>query len=153
MRRCTPSEARQARGAANAGSNTVTLGCGVIVTALAVSVHCDGMADGSCRYADQSGVGTAAPIQTSCSSALDRPGAASAALYSPVGVRLRKSPAPPRTMVLAGPSEPATIHVNPTRGETCSSVGMYSVRRPNSESTVGLCAGAPLNRAVSTRAP
>ena len=124
MRRCTPSEARQARGAANAGSNTVTLGCGVIVTALAVSVHCDGMADGSCRYADQSGVGTAAPIQTSCSSALDRPGAASAALYSPVGVRLRKSPTPPRTMVLAGPSEPASIQVNPRRGETCSSVGM-----------------------------
>src|SRR5207237_612817 len=98
MRRCTPSEARQARGAANAGSNAVTLGCGVIVTALAVSVHCVGMAAGSCRYADQSGVGTADPMHTSWLSALDKPGAASAALYRPLGVRLRKSPAPPRTM-------------------------------------------------------
>src|SRR2546430_14101440 len=137
MRRCTPSEARQARGAANAGSNTVTLGCGVIVTALAVSVHCDGMADGSCRYADQSGVGTAAPIQTSCSSALDRPGAASAALYSPVGARLRKFPTPPRTMVLAGPSEPATTPENPTRGRRSSSLGMGSAGCPNSESPGG----------------
>src|SRR2546430_16631093 len=112
MRRCTPSEARQARGAANAGSNTVTLGCGVIVTALAVSVHCDGMADGSCRYADQSGVGTAAPIQTSCSSALDRPGGASDALYSPVGARLRPCPTPPPTKALARPAGPASIQAN-----------------------------------------
>src|SRR5205814_2405090 len=150
MRRCTRREARHARGATNPGSNTVTLGCGVTVTAPTLAVHCDGMDDGSCRYADQSGVGTADPMQMSCASAFDRPGAASAALYSPVGVRLRKSPAPPRTMVRAGPSEPETIHVNPTRGETCSSVGMQSVRSPNSESTVGLWAGAPLNRAGST---
>ena len=80
MRRCTPSEARQARGAVYPGSNTVTLGWGEIVTALAESVHCDGMADGSCMYADQSGVGTALPMHTSCSSAFESPGAARAAV-------------------------------------------------------------------------
>src|SRR2546428_837358 len=145
MRRCTRSEARHARGAANAGSNTVTLGRGVIVTALAVSVHCDGMVDGSCTYADQSGVGTAAPMHTSCSSAFDSPGAASAVLYSPVGVRLRKSPTPPRTMMLTGPSDPASIQVHPTRGESCSSVPfryrpslMRCVVRPGSQENSSL---------------
>src|SRR5438132_749080 len=63
MRRCTPSEARQARGAANTGLNTVTFGRGVIVTALAVSLHWDGMVDGSCRYADQSGAGRPPPAR------------------------------------------------------------------------------------------
>src|SRR5256886_9998234 len=124
MRRCTPREGRHAAGAANPGSKPVTLGCGVIVGAPRLSVHCDGMDEGSCKYADQSGVGTADPMQMSCSSAFDRPGAASAALYNPVGVRLRKSPPPPRTMVLARPSQPATHHLNPTRGETCSSGGV-----------------------------
>src|SRR5256885_7403507 len=118
MRRCTPREARHARGATNPGSNTVTLGCGVIVTAPTLSVHCDGMDDGSCRYADQSGVGTADPMQMSCASAFDRPGAASAALYSPGGGRLRNSPAPPRTVVLARPAQPGTLHVDPHPGET-----------------------------------
>src|SRR5438309_10717305 len=103
MRRCTPSEARQARGAANTGLNPVPFGRGVIVIALAGSLHWDGVVDGSCRYADQWGAGTAAPMHTSCSSALDNPGAASAALYRPVGVRLRMAPRPRGTMVAGGP--------------------------------------------------
>src|SRR5207237_9015326 len=78
-RRWTPSDARHACGAAYPGSNTVALGCGVIVTVVAVSTHWAGMVAGSCAYCVQSGVGTAPPTHTSWASAFDRPGAARAA--------------------------------------------------------------------------
>src|SRR2546422_7689314 len=80
---------------------------GVRVTAVAVSVHCVGIVDGSWAYSDQSGVGTAEPTQMSWVCALDSPGALSAAAYSAVGVRLRKSPTPPRRNVVCGPSDPS----------------------------------------------
>src|SRR3989442_15912248 len=54
------------------------------------------MVVGSWAYCTQLGVGTADPIHSSCVSAVARPGAPSAAAYSPVGGRPRKSPTPPR---------------------------------------------------------
>src|SRR3989449_4800185 len=54
--------------------------------------------------------------------ALDSPGALSAAAYSAVGVRLRKSPTPPRRNVICGPSDPSPeAQVKPRRGDTCTS--------------------------------
>src|SRR5205809_4719737 len=126
----------------------------VRVTAVAVAVHRVGIVDGSWAYSDQSGVGTAEPTQTSWVCALDSPGALSAAAYSAVGVRLRKSPTPPRKNVVCGPSDPSPeAQVKPRRGDTCTSLGIRSVRTPNSESTARLYSGAPLNRAASSRAP
>src|SRR5437867_4039169 len=116
-----------------------TLGVGVRVTAVAVSVHCVGIVDGSWAYSDQSGVGTAEPTQISWVCALDSPGAPSAAAYSAVGVRLRKSPTPPRRNVVCGPSDPSPqAQVKPRRGDTCTSFAIRSVRTPNSESTARL---------------
>src|SRR5439155_7328004 len=132
-----------AGGAAQSGSNTVALGRGLIVTALAVSTHCVGMVVGSCAYCAQLGVGTAVPIQSSWVSALASPGAPSAAEYSAVGGRLRKSPTPPRRMPRGNarappPDSAAYVHVKPIRGAACTSPGMRSVRTPNSESRVRL---------------
>src|SRR2546426_12656678 len=56
------------------------------------------MVVGSCAYCAQLGVGTAEPIPSSWVSAVASPGAPSAAEYSAVGGRLRKSPTPPRRM-------------------------------------------------------
>src|SRR2546422_5700389 len=56
------------------------------------------MVSGSWAYCAQLGVGTADPIHSSCVSAVASPGAPSAAEYSAVGGRLRKSPTPPRRM-------------------------------------------------------
>src|SRR5204863_217981 len=153
--RCSSArDARRARGAAKPGAKPVTVGVGVRVTAVAVCVHCVGIVDGSWAYSDQAGVGTAEPTQMSWVCALDSPGAPSAAAYSAVGVRLRKSPTPPRRNVVCGPSDPSPeAQVKPRRGDTCTSLGIRSVRTPNSESTARLYSGAPLNRAASSRAP
>src|SRR5947199_8883915 len=86
--------------------------------------------------------------------ALDSPGALSAAAYSAVGGRLRKTPTPPCRNVVCGPSDPSPqAQVKPRRGETCTSLGIRSVGAPNRESTARLYSGAPLNRAASSRAP
>src|SRR3989454_8678416 len=153
--RCSSArDARRARGAAKSGAKAVTLGVEVRVTAVAVSVHCVGIVDGSWAYSDQSGVGTAEPTQMSWVCALDSPGALSAAAYRAVGVRLRKSPTPPRRKVVCGPSDPSPqAQVKPRRGDTCTSLGIRSVRTPNRESTARLSSGAPLNPAASSRAP
>src|SRR2546428_1960614 len=127
---------------------------GVRVTAVAVSVHWVGIVDGSWPYSEQSGVGTAEPTQMSWVRALDSAGALSAAAYSAVGVRLRKSPTPPRRNVVCGPSDPSPeAQVKPRRGDTCTSLRIPSVRTPNSESTARLYSGAPLKPAASSRAP
>src|SRR5207245_9230885 len=94
--------------------------------------------DSACGYCDQSGIGAAEPTQLSWVSAVASPGAPRAAAYSEVGVRLRKSPTPPRRKVVCGPpppEPPPNAHVNPTPGETCSSLGIRAARTPNSEST------------------
>src|SRR2546430_12640846 len=107
---------------------------GVRFSAVAVSVHCVGIVDGSWAYSDQSGVGTAEPTQMSWVCALDSPGAPSAAAYSAVGVRLRKSPTPPRRNVVCGPSDPSPeAQVKPRRGGTCTLLRIPAVRTPNSE--------------------
>src|SRR5207247_822362 len=65
-----------------------------------------------------------------------------------------KSPTPPRRNVVCRPSGPSPqAQVKPRRGETCTSLGIRSVRTPNRESTARLYSGAPLNRAASSRAP
>src|SRR5207247_9504171 len=103
--RCSSArDARRAWGAAKSGAKAVTLGVGVRVTAVAVSVHCVGIVDGSWAYSDQSGVGTAEPTQMSWVGALDSPGALSAAAYRAVGVGLRRSAAQPRANCVGGPS-------------------------------------------------
>src|SRR2546422_709546 len=118
-----------------------------------VSVHCDGIAEGSWAYRDQSGLGTAAPMQSSSVSALARPGAPSAALYSVVGVRLRKSPIPPRRKVDGRPAgPPPNAQLKPMRGDRCTSLGIRSVCTANSESAARLYGGAPLKREASSRA-
>src|SRR5438477_4342908 len=124
-----------------------------MVTVLPVSAHCPGILDGSEAYAAQSGIGTAAPMQTSSVSALESPGAPSAAPYSAVGVGLWKSPTPPRRIVGEPPSPPPPVHRKPMRGDRRLCRGIRSVRRAKSESTAPLQGGAPLKRADSSRAP
>src|SRR5437773_942676 len=124
-----------------------------MATVLPVSAHCPGIVDGSEAYAAQSGIGTAAPMQTSSVSALESPGAPRAALYSAVGVGLWKSPTPPRRIVGPPSSPPPPVHMKPMRGERRVCSGIRSVRSAKSESTARLYGGAPLKRATSSRVP
>src|SRR5205809_6213531 len=77
------------------------------------------MVSGSWAYCAQLGVGTAEPIHSSCVSAVASPGAPSAAAYSAVGGRLRKSPTPPRRVPRgsAGPSPPDSAAYVQVRSE------------------------------------
>src|SRR5213592_4850549 len=111
-----------------------------MATVLPVSAHCPGIVDGSEAYAAQFGIGTADPMQTSSVSALDSPGAPTAALYSAVGVGLWKSPPPPRRIVGPPPpsSPPPPVHMKPMRGERRVCSGIRSVRSAKSESTARL---------------
>src|SRR5438046_9423038 len=88
-----------------------------MATVLPVSAHCPGIVDGSEVYAAQSGIGTAAPMQTSSVSALESPRAPRAALYSAVAVGVWKSPTPPRRIVAPPSSPPPPVHLHPVPGK------------------------------------
>src|SRR5438105_15828470 len=109
-----------------------------MATLLPVSAHCPGIVDGSEAYCSQSGVGTTDPTHTRSVSALESPGAPNAAPYSDVGVRLWKSPTPPRRLVGTPPSPPPPVHTNPMRGDNRRCAGIRSVRWPQSESPARL---------------
>src|ERR1035437_2996964 len=106
MRRCTPSDARHARGASKSGAKVVTLGLFADSTdgaELTPPRHCVGIAAGSFIIDDQSGIGVAEPMHTSCDSKPGRPLASSAFVNRPVGALPRNSPMPPRMTVVERP--------------------------------------------------
>src|SRR3989441_12658235 len=117
-----------------------------MATELPVSAHCPGIVDGSEAYAAQSGIGTAAPMQTSSVSALESPGAPRAALYSAVGVGLWKSPTPPRRIVGPPSSPPPPGPLKPLRGERRAWPRIPAGRRAQTGSTARLLGGAPPER-------
>src|SRR5580692_9680319 len=101
MRRWMPSDPRHARGAWKSGANVVTFGADDASAELpaAPPTHCDGIAAGLLIIPDQSGIGVAEPMQTSCDSAPGKPVASSAFVNRPVGALPRNSPMPPRMTV------------------------------------------------------
>src|SRR2546426_9877001 len=118
-----------------------------MATVLPVSAHCPGIVDGSEAYAAQSGIGTAAPMQTSSVSALESPGAPRAALYSAVGVGLWKSPTPPRRIVGPPSSPPPPVHMKPMRGERRGCPRKPAGRTAERETPPRLSGAAPPKRA------
>src|SRR6476659_7506702 len=99
-----PSDPRHERGAWKPGSITVTLGRAVLIGEdAAPPAHCVGSVAAPVAYALKSGVGTAAPMQTSCDSVFDSPVALWALENTCVGASARNSPAPPR-IVVRGPT-------------------------------------------------
>src|SRR6185312_2554000 len=103
MRRWTPSEPFHARGASKSGANVVTFGLDEASRLGWPLTHWFGIALGLSIIADQSGIGVAEPMQTSCDSEPGKPFASSALVNSPVGALPRNSPKPPRITVVERP--------------------------------------------------
>src|SRR5258705_3863955 len=108
---------RTLRGAAKSRAKSVALGASLAKTLPVLpSAHRDGIVDGSAAYADQSGVGTAAPTQVSCCSAPASPALSIAVPMEVAAGRPWKTPMPPRTTARRprmAPSKPAMVGAGP----------------------------------------
>src|SRR5690242_10682806 len=108
---------------------------------------------GEFSYDDQSGDGTADPMQLMRVSPPGKPVVTDGAASNAGSSKLRNSPPPPRSDPDGFPAPPGRFRVKPNLGLTCSARGAASVRAPNSDSTAGLYAGADVNVFASMRAP
>src|SRR5689334_10361886 len=87
--------------------------------------HCVGIDDGLVAKLFQSGIGTAAPTQTSCASVVLKPAWACAVLGRVLDIVPRKTPMPPRSTTAGGAkprwpkpccSAAGIVHEKPKRG-------------------------------------